>query len=137
MDEHGAIRVGDSRITLDIIVEDFEAGASADEIAQAYDTLERADVYAVVAYYLHHKEEFLPYFKRREEEASEIERQLVEAGMTWPDAGKILRARVHSRIIWFLNGLRRTEGSSFRAIGRHLSERPTLGSGLICGCLAR
>ncbi len=96
MDEHGAIRVGNSRITLDILVEDFESGASPDEIAQSYDTLERADVYAVVAYYLHHKEELLAYFKRREEEASEIERRLVAAGMTWPDAGKILRARMRA-----------------------------------------
>jgi uncharacterized protein (DUF433 family) len=89
MDEHGAIRVGDSRITLDILVEDFESGASPDEITKSYDSLERADIYAVVAYYLHHKEELLAYFKRREEEASEIERKLVEAGMTWPDAGSL------------------------------------------------
>ena len=80
MDEHGAIRVGNSRITLDILVEDLESGASPDEITQSYDTLERADVYAVVAYYLRHKAEWLAYFTRREEEAPEIEASSLRAG---------------------------------------------------------
>jgi uncharacterized protein (DUF433 family) len=96
MDGHGAIRVRDSRITLDVLVDDFESGASPDEIAQSYDTLDRADVYIALAYYLHHKEELLAYFKRREEEASEIERKLVEAGMSWPEAGNVLRARMRA-----------------------------------------
>src|SRR5438045_8493479 len=48
----GAVRIGDSRISLDIIVEQYENGMSPEEIVRAYDTLQLPDVYAAVAYYL-------------------------------------------------------------------------------------
>lgn len=50
MDEDGSIRVGSSRITLDVLFEYFEAGVSPDDIALDYDTLDRADVYSVLAW---------------------------------------------------------------------------------------
>ena len=62
MDEHGAIRVGNSRITLEIIIEDFESGSSPENIVANYDTLDRGDVYAVLGYYLHHRPEVQAYF---------------------------------------------------------------------------
>jgi len=48
-DASGAIRIGESRITLDLIVEQYENGMTAEEIAQAYDTLALADVRAAIA----------------------------------------------------------------------------------------
>jgi uncharacterized protein (DUF433 family) len=38
-DEQGAIRVGKSQVTLDLIVREFEDGASPEEIAHNYPTL--------------------------------------------------------------------------------------------------
>jgi uncharacterized protein (DUF433 family) len=93
LDEDGAIRVGNSRVTLDILIEDFEAGATADEIASNYDTLMRAEVYSALAFYLNHTPEVKAYLQERELQAFEIERLLKERGMIWPEAGRFLKAR--------------------------------------------
>ncbi len=53
-DVHGVVRVGASRVTLASVVHAFRAGATAEEIAQQYPSLELSDVYAVVTYYLRH-----------------------------------------------------------------------------------
>jgi uncharacterized protein (DUF433 family) len=72
VDEGGAVRVGNSRITLDLVVEQYENGMTPEDMVRAYDTLELADVHAVIAYYLRHKEEVGAYLKRREEEAGAL-----------------------------------------------------------------
>jgi uncharacterized protein (DUF433 family) len=69
VDEGGAIRIGSSRISLDLLVEQYENGMSPDDMIRAYDTLMLADVHAVVAYYLRHRDEVQAYLKRREQEA--------------------------------------------------------------------
>ncbi len=38
IDEHGTIRVGSSRLTLDVLIEEYEGGASPEAIVQAFDT---------------------------------------------------------------------------------------------------
>ena len=53
-DEAGAVRVGSSRISLDLVVEQYENGMTAEDMVRAYDTLALADVHAVIAYYLRH-----------------------------------------------------------------------------------
>src|SRR5947208_15495379 len=55
VDEHGAIRVGDSQVLLDIVIREFNNGAEPHAIAQGYPTLHLADVYGVIAYYLRHR----------------------------------------------------------------------------------
>ncbi len=52
-DAEGVIRVGNTRVTLDTIVAAFSQGATAEEIAQRHPSLELADVYQVLGYYLH------------------------------------------------------------------------------------
>src|SRR3979490_1647638 len=71
-DEGGTIRVGKSRITLDLVVEQYENGMSPENMVRAYDTLNLADVHAVIAYYLRHRDEVRAYLKRREEEAEAL-----------------------------------------------------------------
>jgi uncharacterized protein (DUF433 family) len=78
VDEGGAVRVGNSRVSLDLVVEQYENGMTPDDMARAYDTLKLADVHAVVAYYLRHREEVRAYLKRRGEEA-EVLRVKIEA----------------------------------------------------------
>ncbi len=78
VDEGGAIRVGNSRISLDLVVEQYENGMTPEEMIRAYDTLRLADVYAVIAYYLRHRDEVQAYLKRRAEEA-EILQAKIEA----------------------------------------------------------
>jgi hypothetical protein len=49
-----------------------------EEMVRAYDTLLLADVHAVIAYYLRHRDEVRAYRKRREEEAQAL-RAKIEA----------------------------------------------------------
>src|SRR2546428_13970112 len=78
VDEGGAVRVGNSRISLDLVVEQYENGMKPEDMVRAYDTLVLADVYAVIAYYLRHRDEVRAYLKRRKEEAAAL-RAKIEA----------------------------------------------------------
>jgi uncharacterized protein (DUF433 family) len=78
LDEGGAVRVGKSRISLDLIVEQYENGMTPEDMVRAYDTLVLADVHAVIAYYLRHRDEVRAYLKRRAEEAEAL-RTKIEA----------------------------------------------------------
>jgi len=77
-DEGGAVRVGTSRVSLDLLVEQYENGMTPEEMVRAYDTLALADVYAVLAHYLRHRDEVTAYLKRRQEEAEAL-RAKIEA----------------------------------------------------------
>ena len=78
VDEGGAVRIGKSRISLDLVVEQYENGMTPEDMVRAYDTLELADIHAVIAYYLRHRDEVRAYLKRREEEAEAL-RAKIEA----------------------------------------------------------
>ncbi len=62
----GVIRVGQTRVTLDTVVEAFADGATAEEIVQQYPTLKLADVYLVLDYYLEHEPEVSEYLRQRQ-----------------------------------------------------------------------
>ena len=78
MSTKGAPRVGNSRISLDLVVEQYENGMTPEDMVRAYDTLVLADVHAVIAYYLRHRDEVRAYLKRRAEEAEAL-RAKIEA----------------------------------------------------------
>lgn len=78
VDEGGAVRIGKSRVSLDLVIEQYENGMTPEDMIRAYDSLELADVYAIVGYYLRHREEVQSYLKRRIEEA-EILRVKIES----------------------------------------------------------
>jgi uncharacterized protein (DUF433 family) len=71
-DSDGVIRVGGTRVTLDTVVAAFDAGATAEEIAQQYPPLALADIYGVIAYYLRHQAEIRPYLAQRQREAAKV-----------------------------------------------------------------
>lgn len=72
VDDGGAIRVGRSRITLDLIVEQYENGMSPEDLVRAYNTLNLGEVHAVISYYLRHRDEVRTYLTRRAEEAESL-----------------------------------------------------------------
>jgi len=74
-DADGVIRVGGTRVTLDTIVAAFDAGATAEEIAQQYASVALADVYSVIAYYLRHREKVQDYLAERQRQAAETRAQ--------------------------------------------------------------
>ncbi len=48
VDDDGVIRVGRTHVTLDTVITAFLDGATAEEIAQQYPSLDLADVYSVI-----------------------------------------------------------------------------------------
>jgi uncharacterized protein (DUF433 family) len=81
--EGGAVRVGNSRISLDLIVEQYEAGATPEDMVRAYDTLALADVHAAIAYYLGHRDEVRNYLKWRAEEAEALQAKIEAERPRW------------------------------------------------------
>jgi len=71
-DADGVIRVGGTRVTLDTLVAAFDAGATAEEIAQQYPSIALADVYSVIAYYLRHQPEIQTYLAQRQQQAAQV-----------------------------------------------------------------
>ena len=92
-DEAGALRVGETRVLVDLVVNAFDDGAMPEEIAQRYSTLHLPDVYAVIAYVLKHRPAIDEYLARRAKEAGEV-RARIEA--LQPDMSGI-RARLLAR----------------------------------------
>jgi uncharacterized protein (DUF433 family) len=75
VDAHGTVRVGGTRLTLETVLGAFKRGESPDEIVVAFPGLELADVYAVIAYYLRHREEVEAYLRTQEAKAAGIRRK--------------------------------------------------------------
>ena len=77
VDEHGVIRIGDSRLSLEVILDYHNQGMTAEAIAEGYqDIVTLADVHAVLAYYLRHRDEVDGYLQRRDQEAEAIRHQI-------------------------------------------------------------
>ncbi|MBI3249374.1 MAG: DUF433 domain-containing protein [Deltaproteobacteria bacterium] len=74
-DRDGVMRVGNTRVTLDTLVSAFQDGATAEEIVQQYPSLQLADVYAVIGYYLRRQYEVEAYLQQRQQFASTVRRQ--------------------------------------------------------------
>jgi uncharacterized protein (DUF433 family) len=92
VDETGTIRVGSSRVTLDVLLADYRKGLSPEEIARQLDSLDLADVYAALGYYHRHRQEVEEYLRRRADEAKSL-RHAIEAAQPQRAA---LKARLAS-----------------------------------------
>jgi uncharacterized protein (DUF433 family) len=68
-DADGVVRVGHTRVTLDTLVGAFRDGATAEEIVQQYPSLDLADVYSVIGYYLRRTSEVDTYLQKRKKDA--------------------------------------------------------------------
>lgn len=74
-DKDGVVRVSGTRVTLDTVVASFNEGATAEEIVQQYPSLQLADLYAVISYYLKNHSEVEAYLQKRRKQAEEIRKQ--------------------------------------------------------------
>jgi uncharacterized protein (DUF433 family) len=71
-DLDGTARLSGSRVTLDSVVAAFNAGATAEEIACQYPTLQLPDVYAVITYYLRQQKDVDAYLLERRKVSNRI-----------------------------------------------------------------
>lgn len=72
----GSIRVKGTRVLLDIIIGAHKRGECPEDIAEAFPSVNVADVYSIIAYYLTHKSQIEKYLVKREKEAEEIKKQI-------------------------------------------------------------
>ena len=91
-DPDGTLRVQGTRVTLDSIVTAFRAGATAEEIAQKFPSVPLADVYLIIAHYLHHAAEIDSYLSGQRAETASLSQSTEQR---FDPAG--LRARLLSR----------------------------------------
>ena len=76
VDETGAIRIGESRVTLDVLLEYLQTGMTPEEIARGLDSLTLADVHGALAYYFRHRTEVDEYLHQRASEAQTLREQI-------------------------------------------------------------
>jgi uncharacterized protein (DUF433 family) len=68
----GVVVVTGTRVSLDLIIAAFTSGATAEEVAQQYPTVGLADVYAVITYYLRHREDVDAYLEHRRQQCEQV-----------------------------------------------------------------
>ena len=76
-DASGALRIGNSRVLLELVIRAFQDGATPETIHQRYPTAGLPDIYAVIAYYLRHAEDIDAYLAERGQRAHDV-RQRIE-----------------------------------------------------------
>lgn len=74
-DADGVVRVGNTRVTLDTVIQAFTDGATAEEIVQQYPSLSLADTYQVIGYYLRCPSEVEAYLQQRRRREEAVRRQ--------------------------------------------------------------
>lgn len=84
-DADGVIRVAGTRIPLETVINVYDTGATPEEIAQDFPVLRLDDVYAVITYYLRHRDEVAAYLQERlalaEEVRAEVEGRFPQTGL--------------------------------------------------------
>lgn len=68
------VRVRGTRIDICLVVEDYLEGRVPEETVLAYPTLELAQIYGVIAYYLEHRADVDRYVAARVQQARDLER---------------------------------------------------------------
>jgi Protein of unknown function (DUF433) len=96
-DPPGVFRVGKSRVLLELVLRAFKAGATPEAIAQSYDTLHLADVYAVISRYLADPTLFEEYLRQCDQIAGEARRKIEEFQGPQSDLRAILLARAKAK----------------------------------------
>jgi uncharacterized protein (DUF433 family) len=76
MDEAGVLRIVGTRVSLDSVIYAFNEGATAEEIAQAFTTLDLAAIYSVLGYYLQNRAEVEEYLEHRKVEREELKKEI-------------------------------------------------------------
>ena len=75
-DASGTLRVGGSRVFLEMVIRAFQDGATPKTIVQRYPAVSLENVYTVIAYYLRHPQEIEDYLAGRELTTKEIRERI-------------------------------------------------------------
>jgi uncharacterized protein (DUF433 family) len=92
-DQDGTIRIGQTRVPLETVAHAFNEGATAEEIAYRYPSLELADIYATITYYLRHRTAVDEYLRGQGAKAERLRRTIEAHQPDRQDLRKRLLAR--------------------------------------------
>ena len=99
VESDGTARVGNTRVTLDVMLTAYKLGFSAEEIAEQFVTLKLCDVHSIIGYYLRRQDEVEEYLKEREVAAAalrlELERRFPSKGLR----ERLLARRADGRVL--------------------------------------
>ena len=62
----GSLRVGESRVLLELVLRAYQDGETPESIRLRYDALSLSDIYGVIAYFLRNRSEIEGYIQSRE-----------------------------------------------------------------------
>lgn len=96
-DTQGVIRVGGTRVTLETVIKAFKNGATCEEIVYQYPSLDLADVYAVIGYYLKNRAQVETYLEERRKKADLIRNEIDAHFDSKGIRERLLKRRVHKR----------------------------------------
>lgn len=96
IDAGGAVRVGPTRVTLAIVIGEFLAGQTPEQIIDDFDALSLADVYGAIAYYLRHREEVDAFLLEQEQRAEEL-RIKIQSQPEYQEFTERLKARARAK----------------------------------------
>jgi uncharacterized protein (DUF433 family) len=68
----GTIRIGDTRVSLETIIDSYLLGQRPEEIHSGFSSIELADIYAIIAYYLKNREAVDRYLAEQEADSQRI-----------------------------------------------------------------
>jgi len=90
----GVLRVGNTRVLLELVIRAYQRGNSPQEIVGMYDSLDLGEVFAVIAYYLARPDEIDEYMAHCERDADAVRRQIEATQKRGPSKDELLaRAR--------------------------------------------
>jgi uncharacterized protein (DUF433 family) len=78
IDEHGRAQaqIANTRVTLEVIVHAYKSGYTPEQIQEQYDILSLSDIYAVITFYLRHKDSVEEYITQQREKGERIKREI-------------------------------------------------------------
>lgn len=80
-DADGAIRIGSSRVLLEVLLGFYLQGETAEDLHEGFPTVPLADIHAVISYYLNHSDEVNAYMADVREQGEALRRE-IEASYT-------------------------------------------------------
>ena len=75
-DEHGRVRIANTRVTINVVIACYQHGDTPESIHEGFPTVSLADIYAVVAYYLNNQDELDAFLRKQDEEDEEYLRKM-------------------------------------------------------------
>ena len=91
-DRDGVIRVTGSRVTLDSIIDEFNRGATPEQIQEDFPPLSLREIYGVIAFYLDNRDTVQQYLQQQQQLGDQTRLQLEQQ----PGLDE-LRARLRAR----------------------------------------